>query len=319
MTTKQLAAGVLRGDRRALAKAITKIENRDKGARELLARATRRVGKSFVLGVTGPPGTGKSTLVDGLVSRYRKMGLRLGVIAVDPSSPITGGALLGDRIRMADLAADDNVFIRSVASRGWSGGLSAAVTDVIRIIEAWGADLIFVETVGIGQADVEITRIAHAVVVVLTPSLGDDVQVSKAGLMEVGDIYVVNKSDLEGVGQIATYLLSMIRTSKERRQVVKASALKGEGMDQLVKAIEVLRAKFLGSGGREMRLKSLSGMMLELARRRVLASFEDSVDTALIERLAEQVTDRKIGLEQAAAKLSERALSGYREKLIHGV
>ncbi len=194
----------------------------------------------------------------------------------------TGGALLGDRLRMLDHSLEKEVFIRSMASRGWSGGLSAAVTDAIRMVEAWGAELIFVETVGIGQGDVEITRIAHAVAVVLMPSSGDDVQVSKAGLMEVGDIYVVNKSDLEGAGQIALHLLAMVRNSKERRQVVRVSAVTGEGMDQLMKAVEALRAKFSGRDGREMRLKSISGMMLELARHRVLASFEDSVDTALI-------------------------------------
>ncbi len=310
MTDKQIASRLLKGDRAALARAITIIENGERGARELLSKVGRRLGTSFIVGITGPPGTGKSTLVDKLVASYRKKGLRVGVIAIDPSSPITGGALLGDRIRMADLATDNMVFIRSMASRGWSGGLSAAVTDAIRMVEAWGADLIFVETVGIGQADVEITRIAHAVAVVLMPSSGDDVQVSKAGLMEVGDIYAVNKSDLDGAGEMALHLLAMVRNSKERRQVVRVSAVTGEGMEQLMKAVEALRARFKGRDGREMRLKSISGMMLELAKHRVLASFEDAVDTAMIGRLAEQVTDRKIGLEQAVEKLSERALSG---------
>ena len=310
MTDKRIASRVLKGDRAALARAITIIENGERGARELLSKVGRRSGTSFIVGITGPPGTGKSTLVDKLVASYRKKGLRVGVIAIDPSSPITGGALLGDRIRMADLATDNMVFIRSMASRGWSGGLSAAVTDAIRMVEAWGADLIFVETVGIGQADVEITRIAHAVAVVLMPSSGDDVQVSKAGLMEVGDIYAVNKSDLDGAGEMALHLLAMVRNSKERRQVVRVSAVTGEGMEQLMKAVEALRARFKGRDGREMRLKSISGMMLELAKHRVLASFEDAVDTAMIGRLAEQVTDRKIGLEQAVEKLSERPLSG---------
>ncbi len=310
MTDKQVAARVLLGDRAALARAITIIENGEGGARRLLSQVSRMSGTSFIVGITGPPGTGKSTLVDKLVASYRKMGLRIGVIAIDPSSPITGGALLGDRIRMSDFATDDKVFIRSMASRGWSGGLSAAVTDAIRMVEAWGADVIFVETVGIGQADVEITRIAHVVAVVLMPSSGDDVQVSKAGLMEVGDIYVVNKSDLEGAGQFALHLLAMVRNSKEKRQVVRVSAVTGEGMGQLTEAVEALRAKFKGRDGREMRLKSLRGMMLELARHRVLSSFENTVDTALIERLAEQVSDRKIGLDQAVEKLSGRALSG---------
>jgi len=309
VTDKQIAAHVLRGDRAALARAITIIENGGRGARELLVRAGERSGKSFVVGITGPPGTGKSTLVDRLVATYRKMGLKIGVIAVDPSSPITGGALLGDRIRMADFAADNKVFIRSMASRGWSGGLSAAVTDAIRIIEAWGADVIFVETVGIGQADVEISRIAHAVAVVLMPSMGDDIQVSKAGLMEVGDIYVVNKSDLEGAGQIALYLLTMLRTSKQKRQVVKVSAINGDGLDQLTNAIETLRSKFNGEEGREMRLKSVRGMILELAKRGVMARFEKDVDDATIGRLAGQVTDGKIRLDEAVKRVSGRARS----------
>jgi len=180
LKTQHLSNQVLKGDRRALAKAITVIENDQKSAAKMLA-TLKPPGRAFVLGVTGPPGTGKSTLVDRLIELHRRKGLKVGVIAVDPTSPITGGALLGDRIRMADHAVDEGVYIRSMASRGWSGGLSRATSQVVQVMDAAGYDLILIETVGIGQSDIDVVSISHAVLVVLMPGMGDDVQMSKAG------------------------------------------------------------------------------------------------------------------------------------------
>lgn len=294
---------VLKGDRQALARAITVVEGEGKESRELLS-GLKHGGRSFVLGLTGPPGTGKSTLVDRLIESYRRKGLRVGVVAVDPTSPITGGALLGDRIRMTRHATDPDVFIRSMASRGWSGGLSRATARVIQLLDAAGFDLILLETVGIGQSDIEVVGVAHAVIVVLMPGLGDEIQVSKAGLMEIGDIYAVNKGDLEGADSMVVSILSMVRDSKSRSPpVLKVSALKGEGLEPLVQAIDSVKARFTG-GEADLRLKSLRGMMLEMAKGNLLERF--NVRTARkAERLAKEVLAGKLSLSQAAEKLEK--------------
>lgn len=300
-----LAARVLKGDRRAIARAMTVVENRDKEAAELLTALGKRTGRAFILGVTGPPGAGKSTLVDKLISEYRGMGISVGVVAVDPTSPITGGALLGDRVRMVQHTLDRGVFIRSLASRGWAGGLSGAASEVIQVLDAAGSDVILIETVGIGQSDIEVMKVAHAVMVVTMPGLGDDIQVSKGGLMEIGDIYVVNKSDLAGADAMVINLLSVVRDMKGRSPpVLKVSALNSEGIDRLFGAIEGIRAKFLSPEGRAMKLDSIRGMMLELAKRRLVDRFEERAEKRL-SSLAEKVEQHKLSLEEAARQLAE--------------
>lgn len=303
MKQQGLLTRVRKGDRRALAKAITIVEGEGNGSRELLAEL-KHPGHAFVLGLTGPPGTGKSTLVDQLIALYRKKGLRVGVVALDPTSPITGGALLGDRIRMTRHATDPDVYIRSMASRGWSGGLSRATSQVIQLLDAAGFDLVLLETVGIGQSDIEVVGVAHAVVVVLMPGLGDDIQVSKAGLMEIGDIYAVNKGDLEGADSMVVSILSMVRDLKSRSPaVLKVSALKGEGLENLVGCIESIRARFKG-GDEQLRLKSLKGMMLEMAKGDVLERFRAKAD-GKAEKLAKQVLSGQLSLGQAVARLEK--------------
>ncbi|MDG6901251.1 MAG: methylmalonyl Co-A mutase-associated GTPase MeaB [Nitrososphaerota archaeon] len=301
MDQKALLRKVVKGDRQALARAITVVEGEGKDSRQLLS-AMKHTDRAFVLGLTGPSGTGKSTLVDRLIEVYRKQGLRVGVVAVDPTSPITGGALLGDRVRMMRHSTDPNVFIRSMASRGWSGGLSRTTAQVVQLMDAAGFDLILLETVGIGQSDIEVVGIAHAVIVVLMPGLGDDIQVSKAGLMEIGDIYAVNKGDLEGADPMVVSILSMVRDIKSRAPpVLKVSALKGEGLEDLVRSIDAIRARFNG-GDTEMKLKSVKGMMLELAKGNLLESFTRRSEGEA-ERLASQVLAGKLSLSQAAARL----------------
>lgn len=303
MSQQALLKRVLKGDRQALARAITVVEGEGKDSRQLLAGLKHR-GRAFVLGLTGPPGTGKSTLVDRLIELYRKQGLRVGVVAVDPTSPITGGALLGDRIRMTRHSNDPDVFIRSMASRGWSGGLSRTTSQVIQLLDAAGFDLILLETVGIGQSDIEVVAVAHAVVVVLMPGLGDDIQVSKAGLMEIGDIYAVNKGDLEGADSMVVSILSMVRDLKSRSPpVLKVSALKGEGLEPLVSSIDAIRARFSG-GDRELKLKSLKGMLLEMAKGDVLERFTSKAE-ARAQRLAKEVLAGKLTLSQAATRLEK--------------
>jgi GTPase len=302
LRVSDLASGIRRGDRRALAKGITLVENDAPGAAALV-RLLKPPRRAFVLGVTGPPGTGKSSLVSRLIELYRRRGLKVGVIAVDPTSPFTGGALLGDRIRMAEHAVAKDVFIRSMATRGWSGGLSRAATQAIQLLDSAGFDLVFLETVGIGQADIEVVGVSHAVLVVLMPGLGDDVQVSKAGLMEVGDIYAVNKSDLEGADLLVLSLLGMVRGIRARSPaVVKVSALTGEGLKNLEASVEAIRARF-EAGSPELELRSVKGMVIETARGEIMQRL-GRVSDARAEELAGRVLAGRLTVEEAAAKLA---------------
>lgn len=198
-----LAQRLRTGDRRAIARLITLLESEDPAGRHALQALQGRLGHAHIIGITGAPGTGKSTLTDRLIEHYRRAGRKVGVIAVDPSSPFTGGAILGDRIRMQSRSTDPEVFIRSMGSRGALGGLSTHTADAVRALDAAGKDVILVETVGVGQAEVDIVRLADTVLVVLVPNLGDDVQAVKAGIMEIADVFVVNKADLHGADKVA--------------------------------------------------------------------------------------------------------------------
>jgi LAO/AO transport system kinase len=296
----RLAAAIRKGDRVALAKGITLVENEAERAPDLLSRLGPP-NRSFVVGITGPPGTGKSSLVDRMIGHFRTRGLKVGVIAVDPTSPITGGALLGDRIRMAAHAEDGGVFIRSMASRGWSGGLSRAAAYAVRLMDAAGFDIVLLETVGIGQADIEVVGVSHAVIVVLMPGLGDDIQVSKAGLMEVGDVYVVNKSDLAGADPMVVSILSLFRGSPRSPPVLKVSALSGEGIDKLMAAVEAIRGR-AASDDETLRLKSIRGLVIETARGAALARFAE-VSQKKADRLARLVLEGKLTIDAAASRL----------------
>jgi LAO/AO transport system kinase len=305
LNEEALADRVLRGDRRALARAISMVENEEGGSSRLLESLGRRTGGAFVVGITGPPGTGKSTLVDRLIERCTRRRLRVGVLAVDPSSPFTGGALLGDRIRMAERALGRSVFMRSMASRGWSGGLSAATTDAVQILDASGFQVVFIETVGIGQADIEVMKIAHAVLVVLMPGMGDDVQMSKAGLMEIGDIYAINKSDLEGANQTMTNVISFARESPRKPSVVGVSAVKDHGIDRLMDEIERIRSRFDSEeGGREIRMRAIRGMLLQLARRDAVSELEKRIDEREFLEMISRIADHRMTLESAARRLA---------------
>ena len=305
MRDETLANRITKGDRRAVAVGITKVENGDRDAAALMETLGKKTGRAFILGVTGPPGTGKSTLVDRLVAEYRKAKMRVGVVAVDPTSPITGGALLGDRIRMVQHTLDRGVFIRSMATRGWAGGLSGAVSEVIQILDASGVDVILVETVGIGQSDIEVMKVTHAVIVVTMPGLGDEIQVSKGGLMEIGDIYVVNKSDLPGADAMVINLLGMVHDMKGRSPpVLKVSALNSEGLDVLFNSIESVHKRLHTPQGREMKLRSAKGMVLELAKRKLMEDLERV--EAKSPDLIEKVLDHKLSYQEAARRLVKR-------------
>ena len=278
-----LVAGVRAGDARAVARAITLVEDGRPEARDLLAALFPHAGASLVVGVTGPPGAGKSSLVDRLTAHLRRQGRSVGVVAVDPTSPFSGGAILGDRIRMQAHATDPGVFIRSMATRGHLGGLAATTDQALVVLSAAGKDVILVETVGVGQDEVAIVGTADVSLVVLVPGLGDDVQALKAGIMEIADVFVVNKADREGVERVVTEIESMLSLAPagtERPAIVRTVATRDEGTAELLDAaLSALKAKGvplldeaprIGAGGCRVAFvhpKGASGVLLELKER----------------------------------------------------
>lgn len=305
-TPEDLARGVLAGDRSALARAITWVENGRPGAADLLRRVYSRTGRAHVVGLTGAPGVGKSTLAAALARHLRASGQRVGLIAVDPSSPFTGGALLGDRIRFSHGPVDDGVFFRSLASRGQVGGLSRATGDVIHLLDAAGMDTVLVETVGAGQSEVEIMRCAHTVVVVLAPGLGDDVQAAKAGILEVGDVLVVNKADQPGASRTVQELRQMLdlgapRDPGWRPPVLETVASDGTGIDGLAAAIARHRQYLAESPAGAQRRRWQAE---EALRQQVVALvWERLARSSRWEAVAAAVARREISPAEAAVQL----------------
>src|SRR6202790_2148342 len=249
------AEKVRTGDIRAVSRAITAIENHSPESEELLQRIFPATGKAYLTGITGAPGTGKSTLVDRLATYHRQRHEPVGVIAVDPTSPYTGGAILGDRIRMQGHSSDDGIFIRSMATRGFLGGLARATAEVALLLDAAGKRQVLIETVGVGQDEVDIVRLADCVVVVLVPGLGDDIQTMKAGLMEIGDIFVLNKTDREGADRLEEQLHAMLSLVMPRDgwhpPVIRTVATENQGVEGLVETVAKFRKHFEASGERQ--------------------------------------------------------------------
>jgi LAO/AO transport system kinase len=296
----QIVDRVLAGDARAVARAISKVEDGAEGAAELMKSVFPHTGKGLVVGITGSPGAGKSSLVDRLAGLYRARGERVGIVCVDPSSPFSGGAILGDRIRMQTLGLDPGVFIRSMATRGALGGLSRATVDAVAILDAAGYQKVVVETVGVGQDEVEIVKTADVSVVVLVPGMGDDVQAIKAGIMEIGDVFVINKADREGVLRTEKELEAMLslahRPDMWSPPIVKTVATEGKGIEELAAAVESYREfQQAGEASLARRTSVARWRLLELLRERLLerALSADGAEARLDQLASEVATKRR--------------------------
>ena len=313
ITISQWVEQVRAGDVRAVSRAMTEIENRTGDAENLMRQLFPHTGNSYCIGITGAPGTGKSTLVDRMAAFYRAQKQTVGVIAVDPSSPFTGGAILGDRIRMQGHASDSGVFIRSMATRGSLGGLSQATSDAAQLLDAAGKKYVLVETVGVGQGEVEIVRLADCTVVVLVPGMGDDVQNLKAGLMEIADVFVLNKADREGADRFEQQLRAILQLVPERNgwkpPIVLTVATENKGIEDLSRQIERFRAHFHGKT--ERRAKEIAlwrERLLNLLRERLVRRVVDKLATdGTLESLAAEVAERKRDPYSAVNEMLDRA------------
>jgi len=308
--TGDLLARARGGDKRSIARLLSVVENDAPGAAEAMRALYPQTGRAQIVGITGPPGGGKSTLVNRLAGMYRERAPRVAIVAVDPSSPFTGGAILGDRIRMRERFLDDGVFIRSMASRGHAGGLARATARVVNVLDALGTDVVLVETVGVGQEEVDVIRVVDTVCLVTVPGLGDDIQAIKAGVLEIADVLVVNKADRPGADETARDLAQMLSLAKDRpwkTPILRTSAQSGDGLPQLVEAIDRHGAWSRESGEYQRRQRAA-------ARSEVEALLQE----ALLRELAGRVGESR--LDAAVARVADRSIDPYAavEELLRG-
>jgi LAO/AO transport system kinase len=321
LTPDEIAAAVRAGEVRISARLMRDLDDARPGAVEVMKRLYPYTGRAYILGITGNPGAGKSTVVDALIDYYRKLGKRVGVVAVDPSSPFSGGAILGDRIRMQRHATDEGVFIRSLATRGHLGGLSRSTSDVVAVLDAMGYDIVIVETVGVGQDEIDVVSQAETAVVVTVPGLGDEIQAIKAGILEIADVLVVNKSDREGADRTVrdlTHMLELRPHEATEVEIVRTVATSGKGIDELAKACERHRER----GARAPESEPTAGQPIsERQRRRAYATVREHVldtlrraadaELAAHAELVERVATRVLDPYSAADELV-RAITGTR-------
>jgi LAO/AO transport system kinase len=303
-----IAEQIIAGDVRATARLLRDIDDQIPSAREILKDLYLHTGRAYIVGFTGPPGVGKSTLVDQIAFRYRKDGLTVGILAVDPTSPFTGGAILGDRIRMQRHFLDSGVFIRSLATRGHFGGLTRSTNDMINVLDAMGKNVILVETVGVGQDEVEIANSAHTTVLVTIPGMGDEVQALKAGTMEIGNIFVVNKADREGSRKTVRELRTLIELGIRRREeagwepvIVETEALKGRGVEDLYQSIQNHKEYLLGDR------EHLKEALRKSARSQLVEALKDQALRSILQRLE----DRGMSLDVMVQKIMNKEVDPY--------
>jgi len=313
---EEIVQGVLSGDRRSIARAITIMENNEAEAKKLINTIYPYTGKAHVIGLTGPGGSGKSTLIEKIVRECRRRGKTVGVIAVDPTSPFTGGAFLGDRIRMQELSTDQGVFIRSMATRNYPGGIAKATKDAVKILDAAGKDIVIVETVGAGQSEVEIIKVAQTVVVIHAPGLGDEIQAIKAGLMEIADIFVVNKADRENADKAVMDIQAILQLNNKEKAwktpIIKTVALTGEGVQQLIKELEEHRQFLEKERERKKSLLRAETELTEALKEKVVSSIIDELKKEeKFEELLQKILEREIDPALAAEKLLHKKLRGH--------
>lgn len=312
MENKSLFERVLSGDRRAAARMITLIENNDPDAIDELKKLYKFTGNACIIGITGPPGAGKSTVTDKAAGILLDKGKKIGIIAVDPTSPFTGGAILGDRVRMQDLAVNPNVFIRSMGTRGHLGGVAKATASAVMVLDAFGCDYIFVETVGVGQSEIDIIKLSDVTALVMVPGLGDDIQAIKAGIMEIGDIFIVNKSDREGADRVVAEINMVLDFNHYDRRppVIKTVATTGLGMDNVVDNILDYLAYTRETNKFSDRRKNNSRVeILEIIKQKVVEKVSGSTGNGMIDKLTEKVVLRNTDPYTAA----ELILKGFKE------
>ncbi|MCB1215179.1 MAG: methylmalonyl Co-A mutase-associated GTPase MeaB [Deltaproteobacteria bacterium] len=309
----EIVQKLLSGQRLALSRLITLVENGSDKIPQYMSEIHASLGHAYYLGVTGPPGAGKSTLVNRLIAQARSQNLKVGVVAIDPSSPFSGGALLGDRIRMQDHAGDTSVFIRSLATRGAHGGLSRSTRDVVRLMDAFGMDWVIIETVGVGQTELDIMELAHSTLVVLTPESGDTIQTMKAGLLEVADIFVVNKSDREGADKIVHELRAMIEMSPSKKKwkvpVLKTQAFQNQGITELVEVLKEHRATWDKLVSPESQRRLRQAELEEILQDRFLQYFKEALNhQSNLASLIEPVLLGKISAYEGAEQVFQEIM-----------